>query len=125
MSVEILDGSTIRKFVDNERLFHQTVDDLFNRLDKNKDGLLSYSEMMKELQCLGAVGVDCDVVGTVSFVDEEEMGVVDLEGFRAETKKMMLAMANGLGSLPVQVVLEENSLLRKAVECESSKGFAL
>ena len=44
-----------------------------------------------------------------------------LEEFKAETKSMMLAMANGLGFLPVQMVLEEGSLLKKAVEREYTK----
>ncbi|KAG9455153.1 hypothetical protein H6P81_008057 [Aristolochia fimbriata] len=125
----MLDGSTIRKFVDNERLFHQFVDDRFNRLDTNRDGLLSYSEMMKELQCLGGLqGMDSDmdnIHGTGTEDQEIFVGMVNLEEFRAETKRMMLAMASGLGALPVQVVLGENSFMKIALECESSMGFAL
>nr|DAD23545.1 TPA_asm: hypothetical protein HUJ06_025008 [Nelumbo nucifera] len=53
--------------------------------------------------------------------DRDSNGAVDLEEFKAETKQMMLAMANGLGFLPIQMVLEEDSLLKKAVELESAK----
>lgn len=37
---------------------------------------------------------------------------------------MMLAMASGMGFLPVQMVLEEDSFLKKAVEWESAKLVA-
>ncbi|CAN1285073.1 hypothetical protein LINPERPRIM_LOCUS18860 [Linum perenne] len=37
---------------------------------------------------------------------------------------MLLAMASGLGFMPVQMALEENSLLRKAVELETAKNAA-
>uniref|UniRef100_A0A6N2MG35 EF-hand domain-containing protein n=1 Tax=Salix viminalis TaxID=40686 RepID=A0A6N2MG35_SALVM len=55
----------------------------------------------------------------VSF-DHDLNGTVDLEEFKAETRQMMLAMANGMGFLPVQMVLEEDSFLKKAVEWESA-----
>ncbi|KAJ6873887.1 hypothetical protein NC651_032663 [Populus alba x Populus x berolinensis] len=56
--------------------------------------------------------------------DHDLNGTVDLEEFKAETKQMMLAMASGMGFLPVQMVLEEDSFLKKAVEWESAKLVA-
>ncbi|KAI6672726.1 hypothetical protein NL676_000632 [Syzygium grande] len=53
--------------------------------------------------------------------DHDANGSVDLEEFKAETRRMMLAMANDLGFLPVQMVLEEDSFLKKAVERELTK----
>ncbi|EEF33415.1 conserved hypothetical protein [Ricinus communis] len=41
-----------------------------------------------------------------------------------ETKRMLLAMANGIGLLPIQMVLEKDSLLKKAVEKESATFVA-
>ncbi|XP_077234549.1 uncharacterized protein LOC143876739 [Tasmannia lanceolata] len=132
MSVEVLDGTTIREFVEDELAFNGSVGDLFACLDTDKDGLLSYVEMMKELRSLRVLethfGVDV-VDSNPSLVydslflqfDHDCNGVVDMEEFRAETKQMMLAMANGLGFLPVQMVLEEGSFLKKAVERELSK----
>ncbi|KAM7498383.1 hypothetical protein LguiA_022797 [Lonicera macranthoides] len=137
MSVEVLDGATILGFVEDEAAFDSSINDLFAQLDTNHDGLLSYSEMLKELQSLRVFethfGVDVKtdpdelnrVYGSL-FVqfDRDSNGAVDLEEFKAETKRMMLAMANGLGFLPVQMVLEEGSFLKKAVERELSKvGF--
>ncbi|KAG6721172.1 hypothetical protein I3842_03G099000 [Carya illinoinensis] len=52
MSVEVLDAATIFNFVDDEEAFEISVCDRFAHLDTNHDGLLSYVEMLKELQCL-------------------------------------------------------------------------
>ncbi|KAM7498376.1 hypothetical protein LguiA_022790 [Lonicera macranthoides] len=137
MSVEVLDGATILGFVEDEEAFEGSINDLFAQLDTNHDGLLSYSEMLKELQSLRVFethfGIDVktdpdelDRVYGSLFVqfDHDSNGAVDLEEFKAETKRMMLAMANGLGFLPVQMVLEEGSFLKKAVERELAKvGF--
>ena len=51
--------------------------------------------------------------------DRDLDGKVDLEEFRAEIKEMMLGMASGVGFLPIQMALEEDSLWKKAVERES------
>ncbi|MQL89718.1 hypothetical protein Taro_022297 [Colocasia esculenta] len=153
MSVEVLDGATIRDFVEDERSFNTSVDDRFAILDANHDSLLSYAEMTEELrsrfgrgflvkqpmgsltinqtsQCIDEVKPHPDklrqLYGSLfSQFDRDGSGAVDLEEFRAETKKMMLAVANGLGFLPVQMVLEEGSFLKKAVDRESAKFIAV
>ncbi|XP_010252654.1 PREDICTED: uncharacterized protein LOC104594172 [Nelumbo nucifera] len=137
MSVEVLDGATIRNFVEDEQAFEGSVHDRFARLDTNKDGRLSYAELMKELQSLRVFethfGVDVktdpsELSLTYNSLfhqfDHDSNGSVDLEEFKAEIRKMMLAMANGLGFLPIQMVLEEGSFLKEAVERESSKSSA-
>jgi hypothetical protein len=40
MSVEILDGSTVRSFVEDEGAFNSSVDGRFAALDSDHDGLL-------------------------------------------------------------------------------------
>ncbi|KAM1411661.1 hypothetical protein TB2_023788 [Malus domestica] len=135
MSVEVLDGATIVNFVEDEEAFTRSVRDRFARLDTNHDGLLSYTEMLKELQSLRVFethyGIDVkpnpeEIAHVYDSLflqfDHDSNGAVDLEEFKAETKRMMLAMANGMGFLPVQMVLEEDSLLRKAVEKEHSSA---
>ncbi|KAK8485583.1 hypothetical protein V6N13_029464 [Hibiscus sabdariffa] len=122
MSVEVLDSATIVNFIEDEEAFNISIHDRFVCLDADRDGLLSYVELLKELQSLRVLethfGVDVET-------DPEEVarvyGAVDLEEFKSETKRMMLAMANGMGFLPVQMVLEEGSLLKVAVERESTK----
>ncbi|KAM1373426.1 hypothetical protein ACFX2I_024129 [Malus domestica] len=135
MSVEVLDAATIVNFVEDEEAFTRSVRDRFARLDTNHDGLLSYTEMLKELQSLRVFethyGIDVkpnpeEIAHVYDSLflqfDHDSNGTVDLEEFKAETKRMMLAMANGMGFLPVQMVLEEDSLLRKAVEKEHSSA---
>ena len=135
MSVEVLDGATVRDFVEDESSFNGSIEDCFAVLDANKDGVLSYEEMVKEIESFRLLdthfGVDEittppedveRVYGSIfEKFDRDGSGEVDLEEFREETKEMMLAVANGLGFLPVQMVLEEGSLLKMAVDRESAK----
>ena len=137
MSVEILDGATIVNFVEDEVAFDISVSDLFGQLDKDNDGLLSYCEMMNELKRLRVFethfGIDVKTeeeeatrVYDSLFVqfDHDLNGRVDLIEFKEETKKMMIAMANGIGFVPLQMVLEHDSLLLKAVKRESMAPLA-
>ncbi|KAF5482553.1 hypothetical protein F2P56_003111 [Juglans regia] len=134
MSVEVLDAATIFNFVDDEEAFEISVCDRFAHLDTNHDGLLSYVEMLKELQSLRVfethfgidVKPDPDELARVYAslfmqFDHDSNGTVDLVEFKEETKRMMLAMANGMGFLPVQMILEEDSFLKKAVDRESTR----
>ncbi|XP_028801325.1 uncharacterized protein LOC114756547 [Neltuma alba] len=137
MSVEILDGATIVSFVEDEEAFDISVSDLFGQLDTDKDGLLSYGEMLNELKRLRVFethfGIDVKTeqdeaarVYDSLFVqfDHDLNGRVDLREFKEETKKMMIAMANGIGFVPLQMVLEADSLLLKAVQRESMAPLA-
>ncbi|KAF7827098.1 calcium-binding EF-hand family protein [Senna tora] len=137
MSVEIVDSSTIVNFVEDEEAFHVSVRDLFGELDTDRDGLLCYGEMVKELERLRVFethfGIDVkreagEVAGVYEslFVqfDHDLNGRVDFEEFKHEIKQMMLAMANGIGFLPLQMLLERDSLLMKAVRRESAAPVA-
>ncbi|XP_062107261.1 uncharacterized protein LOC133818423 [Humulus lupulus] len=137
MSVEVLDATTIVNFVEDEEAFHMFICDRFADLDTNHDGILSYAEMLKELKSLRVFethyGIDvkpepgelAQVYNSLfELFDHDSSGTIELEEFEAETKRMMLAMANGMGFLPVQMVLEEDSFLKKAVERETSKVVA-
>ncbi|WVZ06438.1 hypothetical protein V8G54_019784 [Vigna mungo] len=134
MSVEILDGATIVNFLQDEEAFSVSVRNRFARLDTDNDGLLSYAEMLKELQSLRVLethfGIDVEPdpdelaqVYESLFVqfDHNLNGTIDRDEFKKETRQMMLAMADGLGFVPVQMVLEEDSILKTAVERESNK----
>ncbi|XP_020231940.1 uncharacterized protein LOC109812403 [Cajanus cajan] len=137
MSVEILDGATIVNFLQDEEAFSVSVRNRFAHLDTDNDGLLSYAEMLKELQSLRVLethfGIDVEPnpdelarVYKSLFIqfDHNLNGTIDLDEFKKETKQMMLAMADGLGFLPVQMLLEEDSILKKAVERECNKVAA-
>ncbi|KAJ4786329.1 Calcium-binding EF-hand family protein [Rhynchospora pubera] len=93
-------------------------------------GRLSYAEMAKELVKLRVIethfGVDGNGLtkyelgqlyqGLFARFDHDANGSVDLEEYKSEVPEMMLAIANGLGFLPVQMVLEEWSFLELAIE---------
>ncbi|XP_022969296.1 uncharacterized protein LOC111468345 [Cucurbita maxima] len=134
MSVEILDSATIVSFVEDEEAFRATITEHFRELDVDRDGVLSYGEMLRELQSLRVLethfGVDVKpdpeelssvYASLFSQFDRDCNGKIDLGEFMAETRKMMLGMANGIGLSPVRMVLEENSFLKKAVDRESTK----
>jgi hypothetical protein len=50
--------------------------------------------------------------------DRDGSGKVDRQEFRAEMKEVMLEVANGLDFLPVQMIVEEGSFLKVAVDRE-------
>ena len=137
MSVEILDGRTVQSFVEDEGAFNASVDGRFAALDTDQDGLLSYPEMAAELMSLrvlekhfgfdeaGVLGPD-ELAGLYRGLfarfDHDGDGAVDREEFRAEMKEVMLAVASGLGFLPVQMVVEEGSFLKVAVDRELARA---
>ncbi|XP_027925557.1 uncharacterized protein LOC114182944 [Vigna unguiculata] len=113
MSVEILDGATIVNFLQDEEAFSVSVSNRFAHLDTDNDGLLSYAEMLKELQSLRVLethfGIDVEPdpdelaqMYESLFVkfDHNLNGTIDLDEFKNETRQMLLAMADGLGFVP-------------------------
>uniref|UniRef100_A0A0D9X9G5 EF-hand domain-containing protein n=1 Tax=Leersia perrieri TaxID=77586 RepID=A0A0D9X9G5_9ORYZ len=105
-------------------------------LDADRDGALSYADMAGELMSLRVLethfGFDDDAAsadelaamyrGLFARFDRDGDGKVGLHEFRAEMKEVMLAVANGLGFLPVQMVVEEGSFLKMAVDRELAKA---
>ena len=132
MSVEILDASTICNFLNDSDFFTKFVKERFTAIDSNHDGLLSYTELASELKKLRVIethfGIDDAVLssdelgqlyeGLFTQFDHDGNGSVDLEEYKSEIRELMLAIANGLGFMPVQMVLEEGSFLKLAVERE-------
>ncbi|XP_020090542.1 uncharacterized protein LOC109711750 [Ananas comosus] len=132
MSVEVLDGATILSFVEDAAAFDVSVEDRFASLDADRDGRLTYKEMARELMSLRVLeahfGVDGPTMGPDELArlyrglfdrfDRDGNGTVELEEFRAEMREVMLAVGDGIGFMPVQMVVEEGSFLKKAVERE-------
>jgi len=134
MSIVVLDGSTVRGFVEDEEAFNRTIDEKFVELDANKDGVLSRSELRKALESLrlleSEMGMEVSKTpqqlnalydSVFDGFDTDRNNKVDLNEFRSEMKNIMLAIADGLGAAPIQLLLEEGSLLKDAVEFESTK----
>ncbi|OVA03504.1 EF-hand domain [Macleaya cordata] len=136
MGVVIVDGSTVRAFVEDESAFNKSVDERFQALDLNRDGVLSRSELRKAFESFRLVEAHfgTDVVtppeqltqlydSIFEGFDCDRNGTIDLDEFRAEMKKIMFAIADGLGSSPIQMVIEDDddSFLKKAADLEASK----
>lgn len=134
MSTAVLDGSTVRKFVEDNEAFNKTMDEKFVELDANQDGVLSRSELRKALESFGLLesemGMEVSTTpqelnalydSVFDGFDTDRNNTVDLNEFRSEMKNIMLAIADGLGAAPIQLLLEEGSLLKDAVEFESVK----
>lgn len=139
MGVIVLDGSTVRAFVADESAFQKVVDARFAALDLNGDGVLSRSELRKAFETFRLTEADFGVdvatpPGELTALydsifeqfDCDHSGTVDLPEFRAEMKRIMLAIADGLGSSPIQIAVEdeENSFLQRAADLEAEKFAA-
>nr|XP_043623079.1 uncharacterized protein LOC122594835 [Erigeron canadensis] len=136
MGIIIIDGQTVRSFVNDEVQFNANADEQFKSLDTNKDGVLSGSEMRKAFETTRFLETDFgfDKPTTpeeltklydsiFSSFDEDKNGTIDINEFRSEVKKIMLAVADGLGSSPIQVAVDDDdrSFLKKAADYEAAK----
>ncbi|XAR54300.1 hypothetical protein NMG60_11029363 [Bertholletia excelsa] len=137
MGVVIIDGSTIRAFVSDEEQFKKSVDERFTALDLNGDGVLSRSELRKAFETFRLVEIHFGVDGAGATPEEltklydsifekfdcDKNGTIDREEFKSEMKKIMLAIADGLGSCPIQMALEDDdqNFLKQAADLEASK----
>lgn len=138
MGVVVIDGSTVRDFVSDEEQFKKSMDEKFAALDLNNDGVLSRSELRKAFESMRLLETHfgVDVAATPDQLtqlydsifekfDCDQSGTVDLDEFRSEMKKILLAIADGLGSSPIQMALEDdddnNNFLKRAADLEASK----
>ncbi|KAH7570719.1 hypothetical protein ACOSP7_019101 [Xanthoceras sorbifolium] len=136
MGVVIIDGTTVRAFVSDEEQFKKSVDERFEALDLNKDGVLSRSELRKAFESMRLLethfGVDVVTPpeqltqlydSIFDKFDLDSSGTVDVEEFRSEMKKILLAIADGLGSCPIQMALDDDdqNFLKQAADLEASK----
>ncbi|KAH7424952.1 hypothetical protein KP509_11G033300 [Ceratopteris richardii] len=133
MSVVVLDGSTVRDFVEDKEAFEKAMDVHFCNMDLNHDGTLSRSEIraaferMRLLEC--TLGMpDAKTPGQLNELydsvfekfDTDHNGTVDLSEFRVQMRDILLAIADGLGTSPLQVVIDEGSFLEDAVKHEEN-----
>ncbi|KAJ4799543.1 Calcium-binding EF-hand family protein [Rhynchospora pubera] len=118
MSVELLNGTTILSFIEDEMAFNTLNDSRFASLDSDSDGKLTiYAEMAKELMSLRFLGSYFGAMdeqslshdesaqlyqGLFEQFDKDGDGMVDPKEFRIGMKEVMLAVAHGLGFVPIQ-----------------------
>ncbi|KAJ4747485.1 Calcium-binding EF-hand family protein [Rhynchospora pubera] len=97
MSVELLDDTTILRFIEDKLAFNTLTDAWFSSLDSNSDVRLTYAEMAKELMSLRVLDSHFGAMDEPSLSNDEAAqlfqglfeqfdkdgdGVVDLEEFR-------------------------------------------
>ncbi|KAJ8485095.1 hypothetical protein OPV22_017580 [Ensete ventricosum] len=126
MSVVILDGSTIREFVNDEGAFSGSVEERVASLDTDHNGLrwsggLGGIPGGDEGGDVGGgerarIPPDSDggggrqlYLGLFGRFDCDGSGAVDLEEFLVEMREVMLVVANGLGFRPIQMVVKAAS----------------
>jgi Ca2+-binding EF-hand superfamily protein len=140
MGVVIIDGTTVRDFINDDASFTNSVNEQFQSLDLNNDGVLSRAELRTAFESMRLIEAHFGIVVTTppeqltrlydsvfDTFDVDGSGTVDRDEFKSEMKKIMLAIADGLGSSPIQMVLEDDSqsLLQKAADLEASKYAAV
>ncbi|XP_075500246.1 uncharacterized protein LOC142538840 [Primulina tabacum] len=138
MGVIIIDGSTVISFVNDESHFHKSVDEAFASLDLNSDGVLSRSELRRGFESLRLLETHfgMDVITTPEELtklydsifekfDLDKNGTVDRKEFGDEMKSILLAIADGLGSNPIQMLVDDDgegkNFLKQAADLEASK----
>lgn len=132
----IIDGTTVRSFVDDEAQFQKSVDEAFAALDLNNDGVLSRSELRRAFESMRLIeshfGVDVATPpeeltklydSIFAKFDCDNSGAVDHNEFKDELRNILLAIADGLGSNPIQMALEDDdkNFLKQAADLEASK----
>ncbi|XP_051143982.1 uncharacterized protein LOC127260303 [Andrographis paniculata] len=136
MGVVIIDGSTVRTFVDDAAQFEKSAGEAFAALDLNNDGVLSRSELRRAFESLRLIeshfGLDIATPpeeltklydSIFEKFDCDKSGTVDRKEFDDELRNILLAIADGLGSNPIQMALEDDdqSFLKQAADFEASK----
>lgn len=135
MGVITIDGSTVLAFVNDETQFTKSTEEAFSKLDANNDGVLSKSELRRAFESLRLIeshfGVDIATPAEeltklydsiFEQFDYDHSGTVDLTEFKGEFKNILLAIADGLGSSPIQMAVEDDdsSFLKKAADLEAA-----
>ncbi|KAI3448951.1 hypothetical protein Pfo_005616 [Paulownia fortunei] len=140
MVVVVIDGSTVRSFVNDETHFQKSVAEAFASLDLNNDGVLSRSELRRASESLRLIethfGVDVPTPAeelaklhdsVFEKFDCDNSGTVDQEEFGNEMRNILLAIADGIGFCPIHMALEDEdqiSFLKQAADLEASKVSA-
>ncbi|XP_076942779.1 uncharacterized protein LOC143612761 [Bidens hawaiensis] len=119
MGVELIDSHMIQKFVDNSEAFEKCIEEQFNALDANKDGVLSREEIQNETNMELALQSKEEIDSLYDVLFEkfgvEKKGTFNRKEFGSMMKEVMLARVNGFGETPISIILQEDSLLQKAV----------
>ncbi|KAJ8419718.1 hypothetical protein Cgig2_007634 [Carnegiea gigantea] len=101
--IVIVDGPMIGRFIEDSEAFNRYADERLDLIEQNRTHQAKSNEFMP-LDC-----EDCD---------ENRSEVVDREKFRVELRAAMAATAEAIGKTPVNIVVDEGSLMMKVYEGE-------
>ncbi|KAE8684172.1 Kinase, putative isoform 1 [Hibiscus syriacus] len=126
MSVAVLDSNTVIKFIEAKEAFEKCVEKYFKLVDSNGDGVICREDFREgscwlfTVELKSATKEDVDEFHRMIFdkFDKDHNEKLDFREFKSLVEEIMLAMARGMGSLPVIVALDQDSLLRMAVQHE-------
>ncbi|CAA0820653.1 Calcium-binding EF-hand family protein [Striga hermonthica] len=121
MSVEIVDGPTVAAFVDDDSgAFEKWAAEKFQALDADGDGVLSRADLERGTQAEFELQSRDEIAGIYDVLfaefDADRSGTIDPAEFLALAREVTLAKARGIGNSPVCVILQEDSLLMRAVQ---------
>ncbi|GMY21044.1 isoform 2 of ef-hand calcium-binding domain-containing protein 1 [Fagus crenata] len=127
MSLALVTCSTVLEFIQDTKTFNNCINECFEMLDFDGNGMLSKDVLCGGLHRLLSLEYnpqeeeeEVNNLYEVIFMrfDKDKNGFIDCKEFECLIRELMLAMARGIGDSPVLVALEETSLLMKAVQHE-------
>lgn len=120
MSVAFLNDTTVIDFINDTKIFDNCVKESFQKLDIDKDGILNANELRAGFRSSTDPVDDLSQTVCRKFNVEKSGGINENE-FKSVVTEILLAIAYGIGNLPLQVALQQDGLLMKAVEHERAK----
>lgn len=128
MSVALVDGQMVMKFVDDSNTFEKWVNQRFDMLDSDSNGSLSRDALQKRFGKLSSMEYELQSKKEITNIydalfekfDADRNGIIDRNEFSTLMKEIMLAKARGIGDSPISIIVQGDSLLMRAVELESA-----
>ena len=122
----MVNSSTVMGFIQDTKKFNNCINECFEMLDIDGNVMFSrellYGGLHKLLSLENNTIQEEEINNLYEVIfkrfDKDEKCFIDRMEFESLIRKLMLAMARGIGDLPVLVAFEKHSLLLKAVQHE-------